>query len=150
MKVILLRDIKGLGKKGEVRDAKDGYAKNFLIKNGLAKIADTGGIKMAQVLNQQKQEKNLKIQEDIKQLEKKLKSIVLNISLKFSENGKEAYESVSKKQIIDGLKNDFGIVLDNIQDIVLEKNIKEKGNHEIHINLGYGVIVPFKIEVIAK
>lgn len=150
MKIILLKEVRGLGKKGEIKEAKDGYAKNFLIKNGLAKIADNSSIKMAQTLNQQKEEKNQKIQEKIYQMEKKLKSIVLTIPLKFSDNGKEAYESLNKKQIIDGLKKDFDIILDDSCDIIFEKNIKEKGNHEVHINLGYGVIIPFKINIIAK
>jgi large subunit ribosomal protein L9 len=150
MKVVLVKDVRGFGKKGDVKEAKDGYAKNFLVKNGFAKIADSGIVKEAKFLEQQKTEKHNKIQENIKNLENQLKSITLSVSLNFSENGKEAYESLNKKQVIEGLKKDFNIDLEDNQEIVFEKNIKEKGTNVIHINLGYGIVVPLKVEIVAK
>ena len=150
MKVVLLKDVRGFGRKGDVKEAKDGYARNFLVKNGLAKIADNSTIKEAKFLEQQKTEKQNKIQENIKGLESQLKSITLSIPLNFSENGKEAYESLNKKQVIEGLKKDFNIDLEDNHEIVFEKNIKEKGTSVVHINLGYGVTVPLKVEIIAK
>ncbi|MDD3156531.1 MAG: 50S ribosomal protein L9 [Candidatus Pacebacteria bacterium] len=148
MKIILLKDVRGFGKKGEVKEAKDGYAKNFLIKNGFAKIADKGVINEAKMVKQIKEEKKQKIQDEIKELESKLKKITLTVGLKFSEKGKEAYESLNKKMVVDGLKKDFGIELSDGYDIVFEKNIKEKGLNTIHINLGYGVLVPLKVEIV--
>jgi large subunit ribosomal protein L9 len=150
MKVILLKEVRGFGKKGEVKEAKDGYAKNFLIKNGLAKIADQGVVKMAETLTHQKEEKSQKLHDHIKQQENTIKAITLKVPLKFSDNGKEAYESLNKKQITDLLKSDFNITLETNQDVIFEKNIKEKGAHLIHINLGYGVVAPLKVEIIAK
>jgi len=150
MKIILLKDVRGFGKKGEVKEAKDGYAKNFLIKNGFAKIADIGTVKEAKLLEQIKTDKQQKIQDEIKKIENELKKITLTVALNFSENGKEAYESLNKKQVIDGLKKDFNIVLGDNQDVVFEKNVKEKGTNVIHINLGYGIIVPLKVEIVAK
>jgi large subunit ribosomal protein L9 len=150
MKVVLVKDVRGFGKKGDVKEAKDGYAKNFLIKNGFAKIADKGVINEAKMVKQIKEEKKQKIQDEIKELESKLKKITLTVGLKFSEKGKEAYESLNKKMVVDGLKKDFGIELSDGYDIVFEKNIKEKGTNVIHINLGYGIVVPLKVEIVAK
>jgi len=150
MKIVLLKDVRGFGKKGEIKEAKDGYAKNFLIKNGLARIADNLAVKEAVFLQQQKNEKQQKIQSHINELEKQLKGIIVNIPLKFSENGKEAYESLNKKQVLEALKINFDIALNQNQEIVFDKNIKEKGTYEIHINLGYGVVVPLKIEIVSK
>ncbi len=148
MKIALLKDVRGFGKKGEIKEAKDGYAKNFLIKNGFAKIADKGVVKEVKMANQIKEEKKKKIQDQIKSLEAKLKKTTLTVALKFSENGKEAYESLNKKMVIDGLKKDFDIELNDNCDIVFEKNIKEKGTNTIHINLGYGVSVPLTVEIV--
>ncbi len=149
MKVILLKEIKGYGRKGDIKEAKDGYAKNFLIKNGLAKIADSVAINDAILTKKSKENKLDKIQDRIKQMEKQLKSLELTIPLKFSENGKEAYESLNKKEVIEILKK-FKIELSENQEVVFEKAIKEKGANTIHINLGYGVVVPLKIEIVAK
>jgi large subunit ribosomal protein L9 len=148
MKIILLKDVRGFGKKGEVKEAKDGYAKNFLIKNGYAKIADKGVVNEAKMVKKIKEEKKQKVQDEIKNLEVKLKKITLTVGLKFSENGKEAYESLNKKMVVDGLKKDFDIELNDSCDVVFEKNIKEKGLNTVHINLGYGVLVPLNVEIV--
>ena len=150
MKVILLKEIKGYGRKGDIKEAKDGYAKNYLIKNGLAKIADSISVNEALTVKKNKEDKQDRIHNNIKVLERKLKDLTLTIPLKFSENGKEAYESLNKKEVIDGLKKDFNIELEANQEVVFEKTIKEKGANTIHINLGYGIVVPLKIEIIAK
>jgi len=149
MKIILLKEIKGYGRKGDIKEAKDGYARNYLIKNGLAKIADSSSMNEALVAKKIKEEKKEKIQDTIIQMEKKLKSLTLTIPLKFSENGKEAYESLNKKQVLEAL-NKIDIDLEANQEIVFEQTIKEKGANTVHINLGYGVVVPLKIEIIAK
>jgi large subunit ribosomal protein L9 len=149
MKVILLKEIKGYGRKGEIKEAKDGYARNYLIKNGLAKIADSVSVNEALTTKKSKEVKQSKIQDNIKILEKKLKNLTLTIPLKFSENGKEAYESLNKKEVIKALKI-ASIELNEHQDVVFEKTIKEKGANTIHINLGYGVVVPLKIDIVAS
>ncbi len=147
MEVILLKDIKGLGKKGEVKQVKDGYGHNFLVKQGFAKVASKGLALQAEDIKKQKDTKNENILNAIKQLESKLKNIVLVATLKFAKDGKEAYGSLSKQQVIDGLKKDFQITLPEAAKIIFEKNIKEKGTSTIKIDLGRNVVVPVKVEI---
>ncbi len=148
MEVILLKDIKGLGRKGEVKQVKDGYGQNFLLKQGFAKVASKGMVSQVQDIKKQKEAKQDAIMNQIKQLESKLKSIVLVVGLKFAKDGKEAYESLNKQKVLDGLKKDFEIDFRNDVKIIFQKNIKEKGTTTIEIDLGYGVVVPVKVEIV--
>ena len=144
MEVILLQDVKGSGKKGEIVKVNDGYAKNFLLKNKLAKIVDKS------VLNE-KASQNASL-ERTKQLEiakaeelaKKINKKVVIINVKHGEKGK-MFGAVTSKEISESLSQN-GIEVDK-KKIVLESPIKSLGKYEVVAKLYTGITAKFFVEI---
>ncbi len=132
MKVVLLKDVKGSGKAGDVIDAKDGFARNFLIKNGLAKEAD------AQALNDTKFKKDAEAFHKSEQLKankllrEQLDGKEVEILVKCGDNGK-FFGSVTSKEIADKLST-IGFNIDK-KKIILASNIKAIGNYSVSIRI---------------
>ena len=124
MKVVLLKDVKGSGKTGDIIEAKQGYAQNFLIKNGLAKIAD------ASAMNENKAQKaaqEFHRQEQLKQnkaLREKIDGLSITVQVKSGESGK-FFGSITNKEIAEKLA-DMGIEIDK-KKITVQPNIKTAG-----------------------
>lgn len=147
MKVILKQDVKGLGKKDEIVNASDGYAKNYLIPRGIAVVASTGNVNEA--VNKQKAiaEKKQREFDTAKEFAAKLEGKTVTIKAKAGESGK-LFGAVSNKDIADAIKNQYKIEIDK-KKIVLNDPIKTAGNHEVEIRIYAGVVtkVNVKIEV---
>ena len=147
MKVVLLKDVKGTGKKGEVKEVSDGFAKNFLLKNGSAKIADTTA------LNENKFQKDAaqyhKQQEFLaaKELAKNIEGKTVVLEIKCGANGK-TFGSITSKEIADGLEK-FGILLDK-KKIDLKEPIKVAGLYHIVAKVYPEVTAKFDVEVVAQ
>jgi large subunit ribosomal protein L9 len=111
MKVIFLKDVKGKGKKGEIKNVADGYAHNFLIKQGLAVEANTGA--MSSLNAQQKKEEKIAQQEleDAKALKETLEKVTVELTAKSGEDGR-LFGSITSKQVADELQKAHGIKLD--------------------------------------
>ncbi len=147
MKVILLSDIKGVGKKDQVIEASDGYARNYLFPKKLALEANTENmskLKARQNSNQFRKDTEKKQAEEIA---KKLKGIMLKIKVRAGENGK-IFGGVTSKEISEGLKRDYNIDIDK-KKILLNETIKTIGTFTIDIKLYEGVIGKLRIDVIA-
>lgn len=147
MKVILLQDIKGTGKKGEIVDVSAGFAQNFLLKTGKAKIADNSAINENQ---QQKQAKEFHYNQDkqkAEQLAEKLKNVVLTFAVKGGENGK-IFGSLTSAEIAEQLKKDGYEV--SKKQIVLNNPIKFAGKYTLDIKLFVGVTAKLTIVVEVK
>lgn len=147
MKVILLSDIKGVGKKDQVIEASDGYARNYLFPKKLALEANTENmskLKARQNSNQFRKDTEKKQAEEIA---KKLKGIMLKIKVRAGENGK-IFGGVTSKEISEGVKRDYNIDIDK-KKILLNETIKTIGTFTIDIKLYEGVIGKLKIDVIA-
>ena len=147
MKVILLSDIKGVGKKDQVIEASDGYARNYLFPKKLALEANTENmskLKARQNSNQFRKDTEKKQAEEIA---KKLNGIMLKIKVRAGENGK-IFGGVTSKEISEGLKRDYNIDIDK-KKILLNETIKTIGTFTIDIKLYEGVIGKLKIDVIA-
>lgn len=128
MKVVLLKDIKGTGKKGEIKEVSDGYAKNFLLKNGSARIADNSALNENKI---QKDAANFHKQQEIlaaKELAKKIEGKTVTLQIKCGSNGK-TFGSVTSKEIADELEK-LGISLDK-KKIDLKEPIKMTGRYVV-------------------
>lgn len=147
MKVVLLKDVKGTGKKGEVKEVSDGFAKNFLLKNGSAKIADTTA------LNENKFQKDAakyhKEQEFLaaKELAKKIEGKTVVLEIKCGANGK-TFGSITSQEIAIGLEK-FGITLDK-KKIDLKEPIKCSGLYHVTAKVYPEVSAKFDVDVVAK
>ena len=145
MKVIFLKDLRGQGKKGEIKEVKDGYGKNFLIKNGYAVLATETSLNR---LNKENEENRLLEQLNIKEC-KEIKSRLEKLKLRFKVKtgaGDRVFGSVSTKLIVEKLK-DNGFDVDK-RKIKLENPLTSLGFHNVDIELHKEVIATINIELI--
>ena len=148
MKVILLDNIKGVGKKDEVINASDGYARNYLFPKKLAVEANSENMSK---LNNKKEANHYKKdleKQAAEEMAKKLKGILLKIKVKAGENGK-IFGGVTAKEISDQLKNQYQMDIDK-KKIELKESIKSLGSFTTTIRLYEGVIGTLKIDVISE
>ena len=108
MKVILLQDVKKVGKKGEVVKVADGYGQNFLIKNKLAVLETNTSRKIVESQKEAEHQQDLENQAKAKELAKEIESITLEFTLKSGKDGK-TFGSVSTKQVVEQLREKYGI-----------------------------------------
>lgn len=148
MKVILKQDIKGVGKKDEVINASDGYARNFLFPKNLALEANKENMsKLKAKQDSNKFQKDQEKQEAIK-IADKMEKISLRIKVKAGENGK-VFGGVSSKEIAQELEKQYNIKVDK-KKVELKETIKNLGTTTINIKLFEGVIGKLKIDVIPE
>lgn len=148
MKVILTQDVKGVGKKDQILEVNDGYARNFLIPKKLGVQASTANLAL---LKSKQDSRDFKRQEDKKeaeQIKEKLEKIRLDIKVKSGENGK-IFGGVTSKEISDVLKDKYSINIDK-KKIELKETIKTVGITKVDIKLFEGVIGKVKVNVIPE
>ena len=145
MKVILLQDVKGQGKKGQLIDVSDGYARNFLLPKKLAQEATADNINTMKMNDKALQEKRQKEREEALALSKVLKDMTLTVTAKGGGAGR-LFGSVTNAEIADALENDHKIKLDK-RKIVLEEPIKTTGLYTVRCKLGYEVVAELKVEI---
>lgn len=147
MKVILKENIKGIGKKDQVINASDGYARNFLLPKGLAVEADAGNMSKLKAKQDSNAYKKSQEKEEAEKIANKLSKIMLKIKVKAGTNGK-IFGGVSSKEIADNLEKQYNIKVDK-KKIELKEPIKTLGAFTIEIKLFENVIGKVKIDIIA-
>ena len=145
MKVILLDNIKGVGKKDEVINASDGYARNYLFPKKLAVEANAENMSKLKAKQNSQEFKRNNEREDAKALANKLNDITLKVEVKSGENGK-IFGGVTAKEIAENLKSQFDIEIDK-KKIVLKDTIKNIGTYNVDIKLFEGVVGKLKVNV---
>ena len=146
MKVILLDNIKGVGKKDEVINASDGYARNFLFPKKLAVEANAENKSKLKNKQASVQHKKDVEKDKAEEIAKKLKDITLTIKVKAGENGR-IFGGVTSKEISENLKQQYKIEIDK-KKIVLNEAIKNLGVFNVSIKLFEGVVGNLKLNVI--
>ena len=142
MEVIFIKDLKNQGKKGEIKKVKDGYAENFLIKNGYAVIKNKENLEKEKQNKAKEDEKN---KQEAQELKKKLDTLVLEFKVKTGE-GDKVFGSVSLKQVKDALAKE-GYKIDKGQ-IELTSSMSSLGFHHVDINLYPGIKATVKAHII--
>ena len=145
MKVILLQDVKGQGKKGQLLDVSDGYARNFLLPRKLAQEATADNINTMKMNDKASQEKRQKEREQALALSKVLKEMTLVVTAKGGGAGR-LFGSVTNAEISDALEKQHKIQLDK-RKIVLKEPIKNVGTYTVTCKLGYEVNADLTVEI---
>ena len=148
MKVILLADVKGQGKKDQVIDVSDGYARNFLLPKKLAVMADSKALNEVKNKEASKQHKIDVERANAEQIAKKLETIVVRMVYAAGPD-KRLYGSVTSKEIAEYLKRDFGIEIDK-RKISLKDPIKSFGTFKVDVKLFADVNGKITVEVCGK
>jgi large subunit ribosomal protein L9 len=148
MKVIFLQDVKGKGKKGEVKNVSDGYARNYLLKNKLAEEATTGNIKALEAQKRKSDQMEQQEKENAEQLKNKIESLEVTLKAKSGDGGR-LFGSITSKQIADALNKDHGIKTDK-RKIELDQPIRALGYTNVPIKLHPEVTGTVKVHVVEQ
>lgn len=145
MKVIFLKDVKGKGKKGEVKNVADGYAQNFLIKQGLAIEANQASISSLNAQKKKEEKVAAEELENAKKLKDTVEKVTVELSAKAGEGGR-LFGSITSKQIADELQKKHGIKIDK-RKIELEDAIRTLGYTKVPVKLHTEVIATLNVHV---
>ncbi|MCL2369907.1 MAG: 50S ribosomal protein L9 [Firmicutes bacterium] len=147
MKVIFKQDVAGQGKKGEVKEVSDGYARNFLLPKGLVEIASATAVNNAKLAKESEVHKKAVAKAEAEALANKLNQIKVTVEVKAGESGK-LFGSLNTQSIADALATQ-GTVIDK-RSIVLAEPIKQAGVYKVTVKPYAEVSAKITVEVVAK
>lgn len=147
MKVVLLEDVKNLGKKGDLLQVAEGHARNYLLPRKLAVEATEGKIKELAKLQEAADRKKQREESEAKNLADRLESLLVKVYSKSGEGGK-LFGSVSNKDVVDALFRDYGIKIDK-KKVILKEPIKKLGFYSLPVKLYPSVQVNLSVNVLA-
>ena len=148
MKVILQTDVKGMGKRGDIVNASDGHARNYLFPKKLAVPADKQNLnELSARKSSEAHKKELEKKEAIR-IKEVIEKDVLTVKVKAGENGK-TFGSITSKEISDSIEKEFGEKIDK-KKIVIQNQIKALGSYTVELKLFEGVTAKLRVHVIAE
>ena len=145
MKVILLQDVKGKGKKGQMLEVSDGYARNYMLPRKLAVEATADAMNTKKMNDKAAQEKAARERAEALETSKKLREMILVVTAKGGGSGR-LFGSVTNQEIADALKAKTGIALDK-RKIVIADAIKNVGTYTVQCKLGYDITAPLTVKI---
>lgn len=145
MKVILLQDIRGKGKKGQMLEVSDGYARNYMLPRKLAIEATADSINTMRMTDKAVAEKRQKEREEAFAVSQRLKEVTVVVRAKGGGAGR-LFGSITTQEIADALKKQEGIVIDK-RKIVLDEQIKTVGLYTVKCKLGYEITAELKLKI---
>ena len=145
MKVILLQDVKGKGKKGQMLEVSDGYARNFMLPKKLAMEATPDAINTMRMNDKAAAEKAARERAEAMEISKKLREMIVVVTAKGGGNGR-LFGAVTTQEIAAALEKSSGIKLDK-RKIVLNENIKNVGTYTATCKLGYEITAPLTVKI---
>ncbi len=148
MKVIFLKDVKGKGNKGEIKDVPTGYAHNYLFKNKLAEEATPGNVKKLQNQQQKIKENEAEIKDEAEKLKEILSNIKVEIKAKSGDTG-QLFGSITNKQIADELNKQYKQKVDR-RKIELEEPIRSLGTTKVPVKLHPDVTGVINVSIVEK
>jgi large subunit ribosomal protein L9 len=148
MIVILLKDVKGTGKAGEIVKVSDGYARNMLIPRGIAKEATDGNVRSLEKAKAVQAQKDADAKAAAEKLAEELKDKEIVIRTKGGEGGK-LFGSITTKDIEAAVKDQLGVKIDK-KKMQMESPIKHIGSHEVAVKLAGGVAAVIRVKVEAE
>lgn len=145
MKVILLQDVKGKGKKGQMIEASDGYARNYLLPRKMAIEATADNVNTMKMNDKAKAEQQAREKAQAQETAKKLQDITVEVKAK-SGNGGRLFGSITSQEVSDALKQQFSIAIDK-KKIVQDEPIKSFGSFSMKAKLGYEIVATISVHV---
>ena len=146
MKVILLQDVKGKGKKGQMLEVSDGYARNFMLPEKLAMEATPDAINTMRMNDKAAAEKAARERAAAMDISRKLRELIVTVTAKGGGNGR-LFGAVTTQEIAAALEKQSGIKLDK-RKIVLNENIKNVGTYTATCKLGYEITAPLTVKIV--
>ena len=145
MKVILLQDVKGKGKKGQMLEVSDGYARNYMLPRKIAVEATADAVNTMRMNDKAAAEKAAKERAEALEISRKLREMTVTVTAKGGGAGR-LFGAVTSQEIADALKAASGIALDK-RKIVLGENIKNVGTYTVQCKLGYEITAPLTVKI---
>src|SRR5690625_1055014 len=145
MKVIFLKDVKGKGKKGEVKKVSVGYETNYLFKNNLAEEATSGNLRKLKARQQKIEKREQEEKQEAEKLKETLETTTVTMKAKSGDGGR-LFGSITSKQIADSLKKEFNLDVDR-RKIELKNPIRSLGHHQIPVKLHQEVMGTIRVHV---
>ena len=145
MKVILLTDVKGKGKKGQMIEVSDGYARNYMLPRKLAQEATADAVNTMRMNDKATAERQARERAEAVAISKQLRELTLIVKAKGGGAGR-LFGAVTTTEIADALKQNAGITIDK-RKLVLDENIKNVGTYTVKAKLGYEIVGQFTVKI---
>lgn len=148
MKIVLLDNVKKLGKKGEVVEVADGYARNVVIPKKLGVEATAANLNNLKLKNKNEEKKEENLRNLALKNKEVIEKLIIELKIKAGENGK-TFGSITNKEIAEGIEKESKIVVDR-KDVMLEEPIKSIGKYDVKVKLHKDIIATVKVSVVEE